>query len=84
LPFLYAATALGVAFTGAGAYSLDALVGLKFLSEPLIIGGILVMAVVGAAVTLGLRRQAQRASSDSTELNVIGVIITSDKIAPAV
>ncbi len=58
LPFLYAATAIGVAVTGGGAYSLDALFGLKLLSEPLIIGGILVLAVVGAAVTLGLRRQA--------------------------
>src|SRR5712692_8142425 len=58
LPFLYAATAIGVAFTGGGAYSLDALLGLKLLREPLIIGGLFVLAVVGAAVTLGLRRQA--------------------------
>ena len=50
LPFLYAATATGVAFTGAGSYSLDALFRLRVLSEPLIIGGILVLAVVGAAV----------------------------------
>ena len=59
LPFLYAATAIGVAFTGAGAYSLDALFGQKLLSEPPIIGVILGLAVVGAAVTLGLRRQAK-------------------------
>jgi putative oxidoreductase len=58
LPFLYASTAVGVAFTGAGAYSLDALFGLKLLSEPLIIAGLLVLAVVGAAITLGVRRQA--------------------------
>ena len=45
LPFLYAAVALGVALTGAGAYSVDAL------------------AIIGAAVTLGLRQQAQDQTS---------------------
>jgi putative oxidoreductase len=58
LPFVYAAAALGVAFTGAGAYSLDGLLGLKLLSEPLVIGGALVLAVGGAAVTLVVRRQS--------------------------
>jgi putative oxidoreductase len=59
LPFLYAAAAIGVALTGGGAYSADALFGLRLLSEPLVVVGILVLAVVGAAVTLGLRRQAR-------------------------
>jgi hypothetical protein len=63
LPFLYAAVALGVAFTGAGAYSLDTLLGPTFLSEPLIVAGILVLAIIGAAVTLGLRQQAQDQTS---------------------
>jgi putative oxidoreductase len=58
LPFVYAAAALGVAFTGAGAYSLDGLLGLELLSEPLVIGGALVLAVGGAAVTLVVRRQS--------------------------
>ena len=58
LPFLYASAAVGVAVTGAGAYSLDALFGLKLLSEPLIIAGLLVLTVVGAAITLGVRRRA--------------------------
>src|SRR5438093_12509551 len=40
LPFLYAAAALGLAFTGAGAFSLDALFGLTFLSKPSLVGGI--------------------------------------------
>jgi len=63
LPVLYAAVALGVAFTGAGAYSLDTLLGPTFLSEPLIVAGILVLAIIGAAVTLGLRQQAQDQTS---------------------
>src|SRR5712692_9454495 len=39
LPFLYAVVALGVAFSGAGAFSFDALLGLTFLSEPLLVEG---------------------------------------------
>ena len=63
LPFLYAASALGVAFSGAGAFSLDALLGLTFLSEPYLIEGILVLAVIGAGVTLASRRQVQGQAS---------------------
>jgi len=63
LPFLYAAAARGVAFRGAGAFSLDALFGLTFLSEPYLVEGILVLAVIGAAVTLVLRRQIQGQAS---------------------
>lgn len=63
LPFLYAVSALGVAFSGAGAFSLDALFGLTFLSEPYLVEGILVLAVIGAAVTLALRRQVQGQAS---------------------
>src|SRR5207249_10593347 len=63
LPFLYAVSALGVAFTGAGAFSLDALFGLTFLSQPYLVDGIVALAVIGAAVTVVLRRQAQGASS---------------------
>jgi len=37
LPFLYAVSVLGLAFTGAGAFSLDALLSLTFLSEPLLV-----------------------------------------------
>ncbi len=63
LPFLYAVTALGVALTGAGAFSMDALFGLAFLSQPYLVDGIVALAVIGAAVTVVLRRQAQGASS---------------------
>src|SRR5438132_6331830 len=48
LPFLYAVGAVGVAFAGAGAFSLDALFGLTFLSAPYLIEGVLVAAVIGA------------------------------------
>ena len=63
LPYLYAASALGVAFSGAGAFSLDVLLGLTFLRAPYLVEGILVLAVIGAAVTLGLRRQVQGQAS---------------------
>jgi uncharacterized membrane protein len=42
---------------------LDTLLGPTFLSEPLIVAGILVLAIIGAAVTLGLRQQAQDQTS---------------------
>src|SRR5207253_30229 len=63
LPFLYAASALGLAFSGAGAFSLDALLGLTFLSAPSEVEEILVLAVLGAAATLALRRQDHKQAS---------------------
>ena len=60
LPFLYAVASVGVAFTGAGAYSLDELFGLTRLFEPSIVAGVLGFAVIGAFVTLALRRRVQR------------------------
>jgi len=57
LPFLYAVAAVGVAFSGAGIFSLDASLGLTFLREPYLVEGILVLAAIGAAVTLASRRQ---------------------------
>ncbi len=59
LPFLFAAAALGIAFNGGGAISLDALLGLKFLAQPYVVGGLLVLAVIGSAVTLAMRRRPQ-------------------------
>jgi len=56
LPFLYAVTAIGLAFTGAGAFSLDALLGLTFLSEPSLVEEVLLLAGLGAAATLAIRR----------------------------
>jgi putative oxidoreductase len=60
LPFLYAAAALGLAFTGAGAFSLDALLGLTFLSEPPLVEGLLLFTGLGAAATLALRRPVEK------------------------
>jgi putative oxidoreductase len=56
LPFLYAVAALGIALSGAGTFSLDAFFGLAFLRAPHLVEGILVLGVIGAAVTLALRR----------------------------
>lgn len=61
LPFLVAATALGIAFMGGGAYSLDARLGLLFLSDPYIVCGGLVVALLGAGANLALRRQGTSA-----------------------
>lgn len=55
LPFLYAVAAVGIAFTGPGAISLDRLLGLNFLVEPYVITILLVLAACGAAVTLSMR-----------------------------
>jgi putative oxidoreductase len=63
LPFLYAASAVAVAFSGPGAFSLDFLYGLTFLRDPYLVEGILVLAVIAAGVTLALRRQVQGQAS---------------------
>lgn len=63
LPFLYAAAALGLGFSGPGAFSLDALLGLTFLADPALVEGILVLALLGAAATLALRKQDRRQAS---------------------
>ena len=48
MPFLYAIAALGIAFTGGGAISLDTLLGLSFLAEPYLITVLVALAFVGA------------------------------------
>jgi putative oxidoreductase len=60
MPFLYGAAALGLAFTGGGAFSLDAVLPVKVLTEPYVVIGVLVLAVAGAAVVLGMRSQPQQ------------------------
>src|SRR5262249_21298580 len=50
MPFLYAIAALGLAFTGGGAISLDTLLGLSFLAEPYLITVLVALAFVGASV----------------------------------
>jgi hypothetical protein len=59
MAFLYAAAAAGIAFTGGGAFSLDALLGLRFFARPYVIGGLLVLALIGTILTLAMRRQDQ-------------------------
>jgi putative oxidoreductase len=57
MPFLFAAAALGIAVTGGGAYSLDAQLG--YSAEPYTVGVLLALTLVGAGLTLGLRRHEQ-------------------------
>lgn len=59
LPFLYAVAAVAAIFTGGGAYSLDAKLGLGFVSDPYVVGGALVVALIGAVGTLALRHRGQ-------------------------
>jgi len=65
LPFLYAVAAVAIAFSGGGAFSLDALLGLGFLHEPYVVMGALVLAVFGAVVTLSLRHSNASVPSKS-------------------
>jgi putative oxidoreductase len=58
LPLLYIAGALVLALAGPGSYSLDGLLGLQSLSTPSLDWAAVGLAVVGAAVNLGLRRPA--------------------------
>jgi putative oxidoreductase len=61
LPLLYASAAVALAFTGPGAYSMDAGVGLHSISTPTVDAIALAIAVVGALGTLALRRPAPAA-----------------------
>jgi len=63
LPFLYAVAAVALAFTGAGAFSLDSLFGLSFLTDPVLVNMVLLLAAVGAKATLALRKQDQKQTS---------------------
>ena len=55
LPFLYAVAAVAVAWTGAGAFSLDHLLGLDLLFPSYTAICLLALAAVGASATLGIR-----------------------------
>jgi len=63
LPFLYAVAAVGIAVTGAGAISLDGLLGLNSLFTPSVVAGLLVTAAFGSVVTLSARREIAGAPS---------------------
>lgn len=63
MAFLYGVVALGLMFTGAGAYSLDAALGIDLFNRVEIVVGLLVLAVIGAAVSLAIRRYPQAQTS---------------------
>ena len=63
LPFLYAVSAIGIGFSGPGAYSLDSWFGLVFLDQPNLVAGVLAAAFFGATVTLRSRRPVQAQAS---------------------
>ena len=65
LPFLYAVAALGIAFAGGGAMSLDGLLGLQFVHEPYVITSLLVLAGFGSAATLVMRHGSAPVPSKS-------------------
>ena len=58
LPLIYAAVAVALIFTGPGAYSLDAALGLTSLWTLGVAWAALVAGVAGALVNLGLRHSA--------------------------
>jgi putative oxidoreductase len=60
LPFLYAAGALTLAFTGFGGFSIDALAGLAGLYTPTFVALALIAALLGALGTLGLRQTVSK------------------------
>jgi putative oxidoreductase len=56
--FLYGAVAVGLALTGAGSYSIDSQSGLSFVELLPVKFGLLLAAVIGAGLTLALRKQS--------------------------
>lgn len=63
LPFLYGLISLGLIFIGAGRYSLDAELGLTFLSHPTLALGLVALAIVAAVVTLAARQKQLQTST---------------------
>src|SRR5437762_13694030 len=62
LAFLYAAAAVVLALTGPGLFSLDAVLGLGWLSAPAVAGGAIVLGVIGGVANLASRKPAAQAS----------------------
>ena len=65
LPFLYAVAAAAVAWTGAGAFSLDHLLGLDLLFPSYTAIGLLLLAAAGASATLGMRHRSASVKIDA-------------------
>jgi putative oxidoreductase len=60
LPLFYAVSAIGIAFTGGGAFSLDSILGFRYLEDPHFVESVLVCSVFATVVTLGLRGSRPR------------------------
>jgi putative oxidoreductase len=67
LPFLYAASAFALAFSGAGRYSLDTLFGLSFLGDTALVSTVLLLSAAGAGLTLDMRKKEQKATALGVE-----------------
>jgi putative oxidoreductase len=63
--FLYGAVALGLALTGAGTYSLDSSLALNFFGLLSVKVALIVAAIIGATLTLAVRRQPEAQPSTS-------------------
>jgi putative oxidoreductase len=63
LPFLYGLVSLGLIFIGAGKYSLDAQLGLTFLSRPTLAFGLVALTIIAAVVTLAARQKQLQTSA---------------------
>jgi putative oxidoreductase len=63
LPFLYGLVSLGLIFIGAGQYSLDAELGLTFLSRPTLAFGLVALTIVAAILTLAARQKQLQTSA---------------------
>ena len=59
LPLVYGIVAAGIALTGPGAFSADAVLGLTALWTPAVVWASLALAVIGGLGNLALRRQNQ-------------------------
>src|SRR3954471_960763 len=58
LAFLYTAAAVVLALTGPGVFSLDAVLGLEWLSAPVTAGGAIALGVIGGVANLAIRKPA--------------------------
>src|SRR6266436_3372657 len=56
LTLLYAAAAVVLALTGPGLFSLDAALGLEWLSAPAVAGGAIALGVIGGVANLAIRK----------------------------
>jgi len=63
VPLLYGTAAAALALTGPGTLSLDALLGITSIWTPAVIAASLAVGIIGAILTLGMRRQPEHVSA---------------------